>query len=225
MKQLRLLLLKDLHCLAQNQHALISSFGFALLLVVLASFSFREIGLSQEQLRSLTPGMLMLTFLFAGITAIREATAPEYNHRGILGVMLAPVDPWIVYLAKFLTNALFLGALFVFVTILHEIFFGVQLAAFFGPLLLVVGMFALGFAALGTMVSLLVLVTSSGEVLFPLVLFPLLIPLLIGTLELIRMVLGGEAFQLTNFWFTLVVLFDAVMFILSLVLFEYVVRD
>jgi len=225
-KLLLLLIEKDLRCLARSRHALISVFGFSLLLVVVASFAFRQVGLSQPELQQLTPGVLMLIFLFAGLLVLRETSLPEYRQRAILGVALSPVDPGLVFIGKFSTNLLLVTLVFLLNFVLLQIFLGVELGSFCWSLLAVLGLFSLGFSALGTLVSMLAYLTSVGEILFPLLFFPLLIPLMIGSLELMRQSfeLGGS-FDVKGFWFSLVLLFDLIVFMISLVMFEFVLRE
>jgi heme exporter protein B len=201
-------------------------FGFSLLLVVVASFSFRQVGLSQGELLARTPGMLMLILLFSGVLVLRETSVPEYRQGAALGVALAPVDPWSIYLAKFFTNTAVLFLVFVLNLALLQIFLGLQLGGYWGGLIVLLSLFSLGFSALGTLISMLVYLTAAGEILFPLVLFPLLIPLLIGTVELMRGLFSGVGvLDPGEFWFSFLVLFDAIAFLISLILFEYVLRE
>jgi len=224
-EKLQALFLKDTACILRAKHMLASCFGFSLLLVVVASFSFRQIGYGQDDLVSVTPGILWMVFLFSGVIALNHSFVSEVENKALVGVVLTRIDPGLIYLSKFAVNFLFVASLQIFAVVMHGLFFGVQMFPVVGEVIGISLLAAIGFSALGTILSSMAVITKGREIVLPLILFPLLVPLVAAAVFLTRGVLQTGAIDTESFWFTLLLVFDVISVVLSWLLFEHVVRD
>ena len=223
-RQLLLLVKKDFRCLGRAAPQLVATLGFALLLVVVASFAFRQIGYGESDLQALTPGIVWLIFLFSGVIGLNYSFLTEQENDALHGVLLTPVDPFLVYLAKCICNVVFLVVVQLLVVLAHSLLFSVALVPLLMPLLLVIFLAAVGFAAVGTLLSAMAVHSRSREVLLPIMLFPLCLPLLAGAVFLTREVLASGSLDTGTFWFSLLCGFNVICLTLSWVLFEHVTR-
>lgn len=198
---------------------------FALVLVVLCSFAFRRVGYGQAELRDLTPGILWTIFLFCGIVALSSSFLPEEELDAITGLLLTPADPAAMFLAKLIANVSVVFAVETLVIVLHSLFFGIDLFPVLPELMLLVLLVSIGFASLGTLFAAVAVAVRGRELVLPLMLFPLSLPLLAGAVFLTRAVLLTGAIPYRDFWFLLVVGFDVISVALSYSLFEFVVRE
>ena len=219
------LLTKELRCLVRARSWPVGLLVFALVLVVLASFAFRQIGYGQEDLRQLTPGILWIIFLFCGIVALNYSFLPEEEFGAMQGLLLTRADAGSMYLAKFLVNFVFLFFVQALVIALHGMLFGVELFGVYFPLLALTAAVAFVFTALGTLLSAIAVAVRGRELILPLILFPLSLPLLAAAVFLTGTVLETGSLPLGGFWFLLVAAFDVISITLSYSLFEFVVRE
>lgn len=224
MSKLAKLVRKDVLCLLRARHIVVSTLGFALLLVVVAGFSFRQVGFGQRELADITPGVLWMVFLFCSVLGLNYSFAAEEEQGGLAGLVLTGVDPGQIYLGKFLTNFVFLGITYILVLIAHGLLFGVEYFDRFGSLVIVAVLFGAGFSALGTLLAGIAACSRAREVVLPLTLFPLTIPLVAASVLLCRGVLDTGGIDVTSFWFLLLCGFDVIAVVLSWALFEHVVK-
>lgn len=204
---------------------LVSSFFFSLLLVVVSSFSFRQVGYTASDLAALTPGILIVTFLFSGMVILHYSFSVEYENHALQGVMLSKASPGSIYFSKLVTNFLCFSVLQFFVLLSHSLFFGAELWPAFVELMQLSMLFGLGFISLGTLLSSMSVSSKSKEILLPIILFPLLIPLAAAFVFLARELLTDGALGYGGFWFSLLVVFNVIALVLSLYLFEFVVGE
>lgn len=218
------LLRKEFAIIWGSGNILASTFGFALLLIVVASFSFRQIGYGEAELRSVTPGILLMVFLFSGLLGLSHSFLQEREDQALQGVILTGVGGTSLYFSKALGNLLFIGGVHLVALASHALLFGANLGPELLLLAIVTLLFTLGFVGLGTLLAGISVVVKEREILLPMVLFPLVIPLVAGCIELARAVLATGALPWESFWFLLVVVFDTIALTLSWALFDVVVR-
>src|SRR6266550_5059375 len=212
LRQLRTLIWKDLLVEARGRETVLAGGVFALLVLVIFNFAF---DLRVENAAAVAPGILWVTITFVGVLSLGRAFARERDRRTLDGLLLAPMDRSALYLAKVVTSVVSM--------LVVEI---VALPAFIGlfnlvvdlPLLLlalVLGTF--GLAGVGTLFAAIAAHTRAREVLLPLLLFPIQVPVILATVKTtaaaIRMP-GLEPPELGQ-WLGLLVAFDALFISLS----------
>ena len=219
------LLKKEMHCLFRAKQWPVSVLLFGFVLVVLASFAFRRIGYGQLELLQLTPGILWIIFLFCGLVSLNYSFFHEEEFGALNGLLLTPCDPALIFLSKFIANCLFLLGVTIFFAAAHSVLFGVSLEGHFLELCGVLALVSVGFCSLGTLFAAMSVSVRGRELVLPLLLFPLSLPLISAGLHLSNEILGAAASPATQPWLLLAVGFDVIALTLSTVLFEFVVRE
>jgi heme exporter protein B len=212
---------KDIKAEWRTKEMINSVLIFAFLVVVIISFAFNP---ARGTTQDIFPGVIWVAFIFAGILGLNRSFSTEKINDCLLGLMLCPVDRTAIYFGKVLANTFFMFAielvsLPVFL-ILFNYSFTVRLLLLI-PLLLLC---SLGFIAIGTFLSALTANTRSSDVLLPLVLFPVLVPLLIASVEATRTVLTGDGLLAAAPWLLLIIAFNLLSLALSFLLFDYLLE-
>jgi heme exporter protein B len=221
-RQLRSLLWKELLVEARGRETVLAGAVFALLVLVIFNFAF---DLRVENVAAVAPGVLWVTVTFAGVLSLGRAFARERDRRTLDGLLLAPVDRSALFLAKALSNTL---AMLVVEAVALPAFIGLFNLQVDLPLLvsaLVLG--TLGLAGVGTLFAAIAAHTRAREVLLPLLLFPIQVPVILATVKstgaAIR-VPGVEASDIGQ-WLGLLVAFDALFLGLSVLLFDFAIEE
>ena len=167
-------------------------------------------------------GFLWVTFLLAGVLGLDKSFGQERENGCMDGLLLTPVSRGVLYLGKMASNALFLCGVLVLLLPLFSLIFGLNLWGVLAPLALVMAAGVLGFTALGTLLGGLVSTVRGKEVLLPVLLFPLMVPVLIGVVHLTSAIFAGESLSQHGDWIRLVAGFDVVFVVVSYLIFDFV---
>lgn len=213
---------KDLLLEARRRESLLSMFFFGALLLFLFHFSFE---LTPERAPEMAAGLLWLAFVFTGTVALAQLFQPERENRCLEALLMCPIDPSALYLAKvaflFVLMSLIELTVFPLFAILFNLDYWRQLPALFGIALLG----TLGFCALGTLFAAVTIAARARELLLPLVLFPLLIPVILGTVRAMESVLRGGALDEMLPWLRLLGAFDVIFLTAGYLTFAWVVES
>ncbi len=183
---------KDVRVQARARHAIALVMVLGLLIVVVLG-----LGLGQDRrITGLAPlASLWIAYLFGGVLAFEKTMDLEHHDDALAALLLAPIDRGAIYLSKLLTNLVLMAALVLVITPCALVLFRYELAAvgaegvarsIAGPFALIIGLGMLGFAALGTLFSAATSSTRLQGGLLPLLVFPLSLPLIIMTTQMMR---------------------------------------
>jgi heme exporter protein B len=177
----------------------------------------------QAQRPEVGAAVLWVTLLFAGMLSLQRAFLIEQERGCFLGLLLCPFDPGSLFLAKLLGNALFLVVVQAVVTPLTLLLLGVRFSwpLVILPLVLLLGI--IGFSALGTLFAAIAVRTRAREVLLPLMLLPLLIPLLIAAVKVTGALLAGT--EWSGVWLRVLLAFDVIFVVTGWLIFAQVVQE
>ena len=216
---------KDCLLLLRSQKVLVSVLFFALLLVIIASFAFRQPGLGPGELKFLLPGIFWMVFLFHSTVTFHQLYQSEEENGALLGLLLSGIRPELIYLSKLLSTWLFL--LFVqFVVIGSSVLFlGIGLGEGVFGLFLLTAVVAFGVSALGTLFATLSLQIRGRELLLPILLYPFTLPILLAAVTSSISLMQGTPFWQLGFPLILIGVFDVVSLALALLVFEPLVLD
>jgi heme exporter protein B len=212
---------KDVAAELRTKEMLGSMFVFSLLVIFVFNFAF---DLRAQNLNTLTPGVLWATITFAGVLGLSRSFIVEQDRGSLEGLLLAPVDRSALYFGKLIGNVLFIASAEVMILPFFVILFNLPLNVL-PPIVGIIMLGTIGFASVGTLFSAMVVQTRSRDVLLPILLFPVVIPVLLASVRLTAGVLDGVAFSDTNHWLALLVAFDVIFIAVSFMLFEYVVEE
>ena len=215
------ILLKDLRIEWRTRESLSSVFVLGVLLLVVFSVAHDA---PPEAAPALAPAVLWVTFVFTGLLGIQRGFLLERENDCLAGLLTAPVDPASIYAGKLAANVVLLGAMQAVVVPLVGLFLHVDMLPALPALALVLLLGNLGFSALATLFAAVAVRTRAREVMLPLLLLPLVIPLLIGAVVATRTVLA-EGLGAARDGVTVLAAFDVVFVVAGWLLFTYVVRD
>jgi heme exporter protein B len=222
LSQLRALIWKEVLVEARGRETVLAGAVFSLLTLIIFNFAF---DLRVENVAAVAPGVLWVTVTFAGVLSLGRAFARERDRRTLDGLLLAPVDRSALYLAKVISS---LASMLVVELVAVPAFIGLFNLVVDLPLLvlaLVLG--TIGLAGVGTLFAAIAAHTRAREVLLPLLLFPVQVPVILATVKstgaAIR-VPGLDAPEVGQ-WLGLLVAYDALFLALSVVLFDYAIEE
>jgi len=166
---------KDVAAELRTREMLSSMFVFSLLVILIFNFAF---DLRAENQKTLAPGVLWVAIAFAGMLGLSRSFIMEKDRGSMEGLLLTPVDRSAIYLGKMLGNLLFIGIVEIIILPIFIVLFNLSAADL--PLLLgVVILGTIGFAGVGTLFSAMAVHTRAREVLLPILLFPVVIPVML----------------------------------------------
>jgi len=212
-------LAKDLRLEWRSKDAINSMLFFALLVVVIFSFSFNP---TAEESRQIAGGLVWVAFLFAAVVALNQTWARELRNQVLDAYRVSPAPANALFLAKAIGNFLFVSVLEALMTPLFIVFYTLRAL---GPAWQLIPVAMLGTWALvvnGTFFAAMSIRTRSREIMLPLLLFPISIPALLAMVEGTSAILTGEA--AAKFWIVLLAVYDLVFTTVSLLLFETILH-
>lgn len=217
-----LLAAKDLKLEYRSRQAFLTTLFFALLILFVFVFAFDP---GSRTAREAAPGILWVALLFPGVIQLNRSFQAEMEEGTMQGLVLSPMDRGVFFLGKFLANFVFLVAIDLLILVAFVIFFNFSFNQQLLSIMLLIALGGVGFAAVGTVFAAMVSSIRTREVLLPILLFPILVPIIIaavnGTQEIL--ILGEERFL--DWWLRLLVAFDVIYLGAGFLLFDYVVED
>jgi heme exporter protein B len=174
-------------------------------------------------MKELAPGLLWVAFTFAGILGLNRSFALEKDRNALQGLMLAPLDRSGIYVAKMLGNLIFLSIVEAIVVPLFWVLY--NMSGFPWPLALIIPLGTVGFVAAGTLFSAMTVGTRAREVLLPILLLPVSVPLIVAAAKATGIVLTQDSVAAAAGWIRLLVACDVVFLVLSILTFEYVIEE
>lgn len=219
----RAILRKDLRMEWRTKESVPAMTLFTITVYVLFHFGLDRDSLDGE----LAAGVLWVTLLLASVIGVSRLFAAEREQGGIDALLLAPVDRTSLFVAKASALFLFLTAVeLVAVPAFALLLLGPGLGAAFPELLLILALGNLGLAAVGALVAALAAETRARELIVPLLLLPLVVPLLIACAQATEPLLrqDGGPDELWR-WLGLLTLYDVVFVLLSVAVFDFLLED
>lgn len=212
---------KDLRAEWRTREVFSAMFVFALLIIIIFNFALE---LRAENARVLVPGILWVAFTFAGMLGLNRSFIQEKDRGSLEGLLLCPVDRSAIYLGKMLANSALMGLVAVFILPVSFVLFNLSFGAL--PMIVVVtALGTVGFAGVGTLFSAMAVNTRAREVMLPLLLFPVAVPLIIAAVKLTAGIMDGLPGAELARWWQLLIGFDAIFFTLSFMTFDYIIEE
>jgi heme exporter protein B len=218
LEQVLAILWKDIRCELRSKQTWTGMGLFALLVLVVFNFAF---DLRVDNKAAIAPGVLWVAFVFASLLGLGRTIAAEREKGSMDRLLLCPVDRKAIYLAKLLGNMLFIGVVEVVALPVFAALFNIPL--FSGALLPIVLLGTLGIATIGTLFSAMAAATRARELLLPILVFPLIVPVVIGAVRATGMLMVPAVNEPP--WLGLIAAFDVIFLSVSVLTFEYVIEE
>lgn len=214
------LLWKDVLLELRTKERVSSLFVLAFLIILVFIFALNP---EQAQRPEIGAAVLWVALLFAGMLSLQRGFLIEQERGCLSGLLLTPIDASTLFLAKFLGNILFLTIVEIIVTPIILLLLGSAWSSSLLTLPLIELLGIIGFSSLGTLFSAIAVRTRAREVLLPVMLLPLLIPLLIASVKVTGALLAGEI--LPEVWLRVLLAFDVIFVVTGWLIFGQVVRE
>ena len=212
------ILAKDIRYELRSKQTWTSMGMFALLVLVIFNFAF---DLHVDNKSAVAPGALWVAFIFASLLGLGRTIAAEREQGSMDRLLLCPVDRKAIYLAKLLGNLLFIGVVELIALPVYAALFDVPLFA--GALIPIVLLGTLGIAIIGTLFATMAAATRARELLLPILVFPLIVPIVIAAVRATEALLAPTTNEPP--WLGLIIAFDVIFLSVSMLTFQYVIEE
>ena len=211
---------KDLRTELRTKESLNASLSFALVILVLFSFAF---DLGRDELYAISGGLLWLVYSFAGALIVNRSFARELPNDCLDVLVASPAPAWAIFLGKSSAAFLLLIAVELLSLPIFGLFYNIAWVPVFWPLFAIMALATWGITVVGVGLSALTVNVRLRELMLPALLYPLLIPLLIGAMQLSTALLSAEPITLTtDSEMRLLIVFDIVYTSLAVYLIEFI---
>jgi heme exporter protein B len=211
---------KDLQGEFRSRELFTAMLVFSLLIILIFNFS---LDLDIQTRRSVTAGVLWSTFTFAGTLGLNRSMAIEKDRGCMDGLLLAPVDRSAIYFGKVISNLAFMLIVEVIVLPVYSILYNTNLLH--PGLLAVILLGSVGYVAVGTLLSAMSVQTRTRDILLPILLFPVVIPVVIAAVQASNGILtGAESGEIIP-WVNLLAAYNVIFLAVAYILFDYVVEE
>jgi heme exporter protein B len=221
---------KDLKAEFRTKQMINSMMIFALLVIVIFSFAFGNEasifipGINKKIVELLAPGMLWIAFTFAGMLGLSRSFSGEKEEGCLEGLKLCPVDRSDIYNGKVLSNMVLMFLTEVTTVPVFVVLFGYDIKNIPG-LVIVVILGTFGFIFVGTLLSALTVNTRTRELLLPVILFPVLIPVILSAVTATGQMLGTGNISDISGELQILVVYDVIFLVVAQLVFEYTIED
>lgn len=213
---------KDLLIELRTKDSLNAMLFFGIVVLVIFNFALESI---RESIRMAVPGVLWVAFAFSGTLGLNRMFASEKENSCLQGLLMIPMDRGILYLGKMLAASVFMLFAEVTIFVFSTIFFNLTVWGEIPYLALVFLIGTLGFTSVGTLLSAVSVNTKMREVLLPLILFPVVLPILVNAVGATNIILNTVEYAALKLPLTIMTVFTVVFTTLSYLLFEFVLED
>ncbi len=211
---------KDLAAELRSRELISAMLVFSLLVLLIFNFAL-ELDIATR--RSVTAGVLWTTFAFAGTLGLNRSMAVEKDRGCLDGLLLAPVDRSAIYFGKVISNLAFMLIVEAIVLPVYSLLYGTNL--FHPGLLFVILLGSTGYIAVGTLLSSMAVQTRTRDVMLPILLFPVVVPVLIAAVKASGGYLTGAGMEDILPWLNLLIAYDLIFIAIAFMVFDYIVEE
>ncbi len=221
---------KDLLTERRSKAAFNAMAFFAALVLFIFSFALGPdspgmTGAGQTLLQYLWPGLLWVAIFFTGILALGRSFQVEMESGGMEALRLYPGDKKAIYAGKLVSNLILLAAMELVLIPLSAVLYNIDLWTKLPGLIGVTLLGSVGFVAVGTFYAALTANLRAREVMLPLLLFPVQVPVVVAAVKATALIVRGDAMGELSSWLYILVLIDVVLLTVCTLTFEFALED
>lgn len=220
LRTLQAVVWKDLVAELRSRELVTAMLVFGLLVILIFNFA---LDLDPSTRATVTSGVLWVTFTFAGTLGLNRSMAVEKDRGCLDGLLLAPVDRSAIYFGKVIGNLMFMIVVEIIVLPLYSVLYNTNL---FRPGLLgVILLGSLGYVVVGTLLASMAVQTRTRDILLPILLFPLVIPVILAAVRASTGVLEGRPAADILPSVNLLIAYDVIFTAIAFMVFDFVVEE
>jgi heme exporter protein B len=212
---------KDVAVERRSKETLNALVFFSLLLLFVFQIT---LGADRDRLAAVLPGVLWLGFVLSALLALGRTFLVEREHDCWEGLLLAPGDKSAIYLGKLASNLVLMTVVEALVLGLFVIFFDIDIRRALPGLFIVVALGTFGLATVGTLFAAMTANVRAREVLFPVLLLPVQVPVLLATVKATEALLLGEPLGAVAHWLKLLAAADVIYLVVSVLTFDVILE-
>ncbi len=216
---IRWIVWKDFVTELRSRETISSMVFFALIVILIFSFSF---SMDHQAAREVIAGIMWVAFAFTGIIGLGKSFSTELQNDCLEALQMVPEAKGAIYLGKVTANFAFMFVVEILLFPMFVILFNLEVVEEISLLLLVFFLATVGLSAIGTLFSALTVQIRAREVMLPILLLPLVVPVMIAAVEATKGPLNGDPLALYQQWLELLAVYDVVFTVVSFWLFEFV---
>lgn len=212
---------KDLAAEFRSRELLSAMLVFSMLVILIFNFALE---LNVDVRRTVTAGVLWTTFAFAGTLGLNRSMAVEKDRGCMDGLLLAPVDRSAIFFGKAISNLVFMLVVEIIVVPMYAMLYNetrIFQLEFIGVLLLG----SIGYISVGTLLSAMSVQTRTRDVLLPILLFPVAVPVLLASVKASGGIVAGLPFEEYVTPLNLLIVYDVIFIAASYMIFDFVVEE
>lgn len=217
------ILRKDLRLELRSGESTIALIALSLLILVVLVFALDPVGGVRDA--ATAAGALWVAMIFAGMIGSTRALLAERDNGCLRALILSPLDRGALYLAKLAAAFIFMAIAEAAAIVLMVLFFNLNFDSRLLRLLPIIGLGALGFSALSTLLAAISGRIRAGDLLLPLLAVPMFVPALIAGVKASGAALTGASFGASAQWLKILIAFDVIFLTIGYLLFEHVIGE
>lgn len=212
---------KDVLMEMRTKEVVNASLVFAILLVIVFSFIMEP---GSEVEKKIAGGIFWMAVTFSGILGLNKTMMSELEGGNFEALMLAPVDKSAIFFGKVISNMFVLILLEIILIPLFLVFYSINIVSH--PLMIAVIFLATyGYALVGTLFSMISVRTNSKEIMLPLLLLPIMIPILIAAILSTNIFISGSDIAYSYNWIKLTAVFDIIFTAVIFGIFSAIIEE
>ena len=211
---------KDIAAEFRSRELIGAMLVFAALVIIIFNFAL-ELDIRTRE--AVTSGVLWVTFAFAGTLGLNRSMAIEKDRGCLDGLLLTPVDRSAIFFGKAIGNLFFMLIVEAIILPMYSVLYNVNL---FQPgLILVILLGSIGYTAVGTLLASMAVQARTRDVLLPILLFPVMIPLLLAAVKASNGFLQGFEMAEIMPWINVMIVYDVIFIAVAFMVFDFVVEE
>ena len=214
------ILWKDLVAEWRSKEMFSAMLVFALLVILIFNFALE---LDATTRADVTAGVLWVTFAFSGTLGLNRSMAIEKDRECLDGLLLAPVDRSAIYFGKTLGNLFITWIVAAIILPVYSVLYNTNL--FIPGLILVIFLGSVGYVVVGTLLAAMSIQTRTRDILLPILLFPVAIPVLVAAVKASSGYLQGLIIADIQPWVNLLIVYDVIFIAIAFMIFDYIVEE
>lgn len=211
---------KDLTSELRNKEIVSAMFIFSLLVILIFNFALE---LDKSARENVAAGVLWVTFIFAATLGLNRTFAAEKDRGSLDGLLLAPIDRSALFFGKLLSTFVFIMIVEIIVVPVFSVLYSISMFAPMFLLVLVLG--TLGYTVVGTLLAAMAVHTRAREVMLPILLFPVAVPVVMAAVRASADILAGAKWGRVAGPLNLVVVYDIILFAIAIMTFDYLIEE
>ena len=220
-RRARAIALKDLRTEARTRAGFNGVVALGVTILILLGLA---LGPDGAALRNAAVGAVWIATLFAGVLAFNRSFQVEIESGAIEPLLQYPGPRWPIFAGKLLANFAFVALMVAIIVPVGIVLFGVTVGPRWPSLLAVAMLGIVGVVVLGTFYASMASRSRAREVLLPLLLFPMLVPVLVASTTASKALIGADLMHEAGAWIRLLLIFDVVFLVATVLAFEHVIE-